>query len=292
MASGSARSRLVRVAGRRRGGPARRRPGAGPVVPSLGGSRADGRLLCRRHTGAELRERGDRHPRRRGGARLAVRPHAAAVLLGTRQHSCAAGHAVVLLALARTGRPHAVSGLPRRLCRSLQLGHGVAAHRLQRQVRLRCFRHRCEPRAHPRVLHAARVPVALDLDAPGAGVGRDARHALLRERSARGFPRRHVQVRRRPRPVRPALAHHQPVPGPERVQLRARRRCRRTAHLRPHAGRQRRRRAGQGRRGNRRSAVRARARHATVARRVVVSLWLEPAWRRAAAHRRCSRQRA
>ena len=46
------------------------------------------------------------------------------------------------------------------------------------------------------------------------------------------------------------------------------------------------------RRGNRRSAVRARARHATVARRVVVPLWLEPARRRTAASRCRSRQRA
>ena len=41
------------------------------------------------------------------------------------QHLRRARHAVVLLALARAGRPHTVPDLPRRLRRSLQLGHGL-----------------------------------------------------------------------------------------------------------------------------------------------------------------------
>ena len=48
-------------------------------------------------------------------------------------------------------------------------------------------------------------------------------------------PARHRHLLRGARPVRAALAHHQPLPGAERLQLRPRRRHRRGAHLRPHA---------------------------------------------------------
>ena len=50
-----------------------------------------------------------------------------------------------------------------------------------------------------------------------------------------GDGRKHGDSPRRARSVRPAPAHRQPLPGAERVQLRARRRHRRAADLRPHA---------------------------------------------------------
>ncbi len=251
----------------------------------LGQPRAHGRRRGRRRSGAELRERRGGHSRRREGAGPAVRPHATAVVLGPGQHLRPARHPVVLLAFARAGRADRVPVVPRRLRRPFQLGHGVAAHRLQRRVRVRRVRDRRQPGPHPRVLHDAGVPGAQPVGAPRAVVGRDAGHPVLRERTTRLPTRRHGHLRRRARPVRPAPAHRQPVPGAERLQLRARRGHRRAAHLRPDAVGRERGRAGGRERAGERAASRAQPGRGAVARRVVVPLRLESTGRRAAAAR-------
>jgi hypothetical protein len=69
---------------------------------------------------------------------------AGAELDGPRQHLRPARHAQLLLAGPRAGRDHAVPAVPRGLCRPHQLGHGLAAHRLERQG-LRRLRHRQQP---------------------------------------------------------------------------------------------------------------------------------------------------
>ena len=106
------------------------------------------------------------------------------------QHLRGTRHALVLLALPRAGRQDAVPGLPRRLRRSFELGHGVAADRLQRRAGLRRVRHRRQPRADARVVRDAGVSAAGPVGAPRALVGRDARDPVLRRRPARRCARR------------------------------------------------------------------------------------------------------
>jgi hypothetical protein len=63
----------------------------------------------------------------------------------------------LLLALARAGRPRPFVGVPRRLSRPFQLGHGLPAHRLERP-RLRRLRHRHQPGPHAGLVRHAPAP--------------------------------------------------------------------------------------------------------------------------------------
>ena len=172
----------------------------------------------------------------------------------------------------RAGRTDAVSDLSCRLRRPLELGHGVAEDRLQREAWLRRVRHRRQPGPHARVLRAAHLPGCRPVGPPRPGVGRDAGHPLLRGRNAGGEAGHHRGLLRRVGPVRSPLARHQPIPGAERLQLRARRRYRRTAHLRPHAVRREHRGAEPQRDAGWNPRPRPRRPFAGVARRVVAPL--------------------
>ena len=186
---GAARDIVCRRARGRR----ERRPSAGrarPALPSLRRPRPDRRLRGRGRPRTQLRHRRDGHRGRRARTGPAVRPHAVAVVLGAGEHLRRARHAGLLLALARARGPHGVPDLPCRLRRPFELGHGLAAHRLQREAaastrsspmrawRARACRTPCRPSPAPGV------------GAPGARVGRDARHPVLRRRADGGQPGR------------------------------------------------------------------------------------------------------
>ena len=192
-----------------------------------------------RRVHAELRVWHHADRRRREGRGAAVRAHAAARRTAPRATSTrSAARSSFFWRSREPVGPTAVPDLPRRLRRPLELGHGLAAHRLQRP-RLRCLRHRRQPGAHARVRRSGpRFPGPKQWTHLALAWDETHGHPLLRERHAGGAARTTTAVfDAGARPVRPALADHQPLPGAERLQLRPRRRHRRTAHLRPHARR-------------------------------------------------------
>ena len=200
----------------------------------------------------------------------------------------AARHAVVLLAVARAGRPDAVPALPRRLRRPLQLGHGVAAHRLQRQ---RPASTRSSPTpAWPATRVSYTMPA---FPAPNQWVhlalswDETRGHPLLRERPARrqggrhgrSSTRRSTSSARTQRIISPyqVQSAYNFVRGGDIDEVRIYDRMLSDENVAALAT---------GRRAGGRAAAAARPRRAAVARRVVVPLRLEPAGRRAAAARR------
>lgn len=219
----------------------------GVVIPRLGRPGSASRCRPRRWRAQFPRQdRAGAHRQTRQRHRMGRRRRA--VVECTRQPLHPARHAWLLLARALPGRRSAIRDLPRRLRRPHQLGHGLAAHRLERP-RLRCLRYRCQSRAHPCLLQARQGSGCQRLDPHCVCLGRNPRRAPVcrrqggRTRRLRRALRqwRFARLRRRTRPVRPRRPRDVAAPGAEPLQLPARQRLRRDPHLRPHARRQRRR---------------------------------------------------